>query len=128
VKLSLNVAKDEARKQPPLLATEPHEFVVGPAPTMSIQCTNNSAPKEGSNNADDSITTDGALVEKEQEVLQTTAKTTVGKETVSFLLDRSKRLRDAMINSILDTEDTIKAVETLYKPKISTPQIRYKFV
>jgi len=128
VKLSLNVAKDEARKQPPLPATEPHEVVVGPAPTMSIQCTNNSAPKEDSNNTDDSITTDDTLVEKEQKVLQTTAKTTVGKETVSLLLDRSKRLRDAMLNSILETEDTIKAAETLYKPKINAPPIRYKFV
>jgi len=120
VKLSLNVAKDEARKQPPLSATEPREFIVGPAPTMNIQRTSNSAPNKDNNNTDDSIITNDILVDKKQQ----TAATDARKETVSLLLDRSKRLRDAMINSILETEDTIKEAETLYKTK-SIPQIRY---
>jgi len=125
VKLSLSIAKVQAKRQPTVPAVEPYEFLIGPAPAKTIQHTNNSAPREDSSNADDSITTNDTLVNREQEDIQATAKTTVGKDTVSLLLDRSKRLRDAMINSILETEGTIKAAETLYQTKNNIPQNRY---
>ena len=86
------------------------EFVVGPTVTRQAPIAKqiSKIPKEQFDDDDD---TDSPMNQASK--VLTAAKISARKETISSLLDRSKKLRDAMINSILDTENTIKDAEML---------------
>lgn len=108
VKLMMSAIKQETRFQKlPILDTACEEFVVGPAVRRQAPITKQTGKihKEEFEDSD-------SPMDQAPKILPA-AKTSARRETISSLLDRSKKLRDAMINSILDTENTIKEAEML---------------
>ena len=108
VKLTMSGVKQEARHVK-TLDTSCEEFVVGPAVTRQAPIAKQTS-RTRKEQCDDNIT--DSPMNQASKVL-TAAKLSARKETISLLLDRSKKLRVAMINSILDTENTIKDAEIL---------------
>lgn len=101
----------EQRQMPPLETTS-EEFVVGPAMRRQAPVTKRTSQVH----VDNSVIVSDSVIDQTL-MAPPVVKTSARKETISLLLDRSKKLRDAMINSILDTENTIKAAEMLYDSK-----------
>ena len=116
VKLTMSAVKQEARPHKlPVLETACEEFVVGPAVRRQAPITSKIHKEE----FEDSVT-DSPMSEAPK--ILPAATISARKETISSLLDQSKNLRDAMINSILDTENTIKEAEVLCEnAKVSQP-------
>ena len=112
VKLSLSAVKREIRLQKsPTPETTCEEFVVGPAVRSQAPITKQTVTTH-KEEFKDSVTVSGLPMDHVPKILPA-AQVSARKETISLLLDRSKRLRDAMINSILDTENKIKEAEIL---------------
>lgn len=93
----------------PVLEANCEEFVVGPAIRRQAPIVKQPS-KIHREESVDGVTVNDTLMDETPKDQPAAAR----KETISLLLDRSRKLRDAMINSILDTEDTIKTAETLY--------------
>lgn len=111
----MSAVKQEIRQQPlPALETC-EEFVVGPAIRRQTPVTRQLS-KVHTKELEDNVDVSDSLMDQPPRALPA-AEAPVRKETISLLLDRSKKLREAMINSILETENTIKAAETLYDNK-----------
>lgn len=108
----MSAIKQEPRQQKlPSLETSCEEFVVGPAVRRQSPVTKQIS-KIHKEEFEDSTTVSDSPVDEAPKILPA-AEISARKETISLLLDRSKKLRDAMINSILDTENTIKEAEIL---------------
>lgn len=112
VKLSMGAVKKEVGQQKlQSLEGSCEEFVVGPAVRRRSPITKQTSKIHREEFADNVIVSDSPIDETPKVI--PTVKTSARKEMISLLLDQSKRLRDAMINSILDTENTIKEAEVL---------------
>ena len=116
VKLTMSAVKQETRLQKlPILDAACEEFVVGPAVRRQapiIKQTSKIHKEEFEDSVTDSLMDQAHNIHPE-------VKASARKETISSLLDRSKKLRDAMIDSILDTENTIKEAEMCENTKVS---------
>ena len=111
----MSVIREEASRQKlPLMETSCEEFIVGPAVRRQAPITKQTSNihKEEFEDREEFEDVSDSPMDEAPKVLPA-AKISARKETISLLLDRSKKLRDAMVNSILDTENTIKEAETL---------------
>ena len=112
VKLSMSAVKKEIRHQKsPSLEASFEEFVVGPAVRRQSPITKQTSKIHREEFADNAVICESPIDETPN--VLPTVKASAKKEMISLLLDQSKKLRDAMINSILETENTIKEAEVL---------------
>ena len=114
----MSAVKLETKHQPlnqPLPALEAcEEFVVGPAIRRQAPVTRQLSKAHTKEFEDSDNVSDLPM----DQPLSPAPRAPVRKEMISLLLDQSKKLREDMINSILETENTIKAAEMLYYKKI----------